>query len=140
MSSAGGVDEDDIESFGGGVGDSVARDISGVFAVAALVEFDGAETFAGGEGGEVGGVHAELFDGAGAECVAGGDEEGEVVLEQEEGEFGEGGGFADAVDADDGDCVGAAVVGLRGWGARDGGYGAEDVEGGCGGEEFGEGG
>ena len=52
-------------------------------------------------------MDAELFDGAGAEGVAGGDEEGEVVLEEEEGEFGEVGGFADAVDADDGDDVGA---------------------------------
>lgn len=33
-------------------------------------------------------MHAELLDGAGAEGVAGGDEEFEVVLEEEEGEFG----------------------------------------------------
>ena len=56
-------------------------------------------------------MDAELFDGAGAEGVAGGDEKGEVVLEEEEGEFGEVGGFADAVDANDGDYVGAGFGG-----------------------------
>ena len=58
-------------------------------------------------------MDAELFDGAGAEGVAGGDEEGEVVLEEEEGEFGEVSGFADAVDTDDGDNVGAGFGGER---------------------------
>ena len=54
-------------------------------------------------------MDSELFYGAASEGVAGGDEDAEVVLEEEEGEFGEGGGFADAVDADDGDGVGTPV-------------------------------
>ena len=58
-------------------------------------------------------MDAELFDGAGAEGITGGDEEGEVVLEEEECKFGEVGGFADAVDADDGDDVGAGFGGER---------------------------
>lgn len=79
-------------------------------------------------------MHAELLDGAGAEGIAGGDEEGEVVLEEEEGEFRKGGGFAYAVDADDGDDVGSPLCGggEGGRGARDAANGAEDVEGGCG--------
>lgn len=59
-------------------------------------------------------------------------------MEEEVGEFAEVGGFADAVDADDGDDVGAGF-GLW-WGGVDGGDGVEDVEGGGGGEDFAEGG
>ena len=68
-------------------------------------------------------MDAELFDCTGAECIACGDEEGVMVLQEEEGEFGEGGGFADAVYADDADYVGG--------GGGGGGDGAEEVEG-CG--------
>lgn len=131
VAAAGGVDEDDVEVVVFGVRDGVAGDVGGVFAVALFVEFDAAEVFAVGEVFEVAGVDAELFDGAGAEGVAGRDQEGEVVLEEEEGEFGEGGGFADAVDADDGDGVGA----LLGCGYV--GDGGEKGEGRCRGEEFG---
>lgn len=88
MAATGGIDEDDVEAVIAGVSDGVAGDVGGVFAVTLFVQFDFGETVAGGEVGEVAGVDAELFDGAGAEGVAGGDEEGEVVLEEEEGEFG----------------------------------------------------
>lgn len=106
VAAAGGVDEDDVEGVGGGMGDGGFGDGGGVFAVALFVEFDlGGAGLAGGQLLEVAGVHAELLDGAGAEGVAGGDEELQVVLEEEEGEFGEVGRFADAVDADDGDYI-----------------------------------
>ena len=63
-------------------------------------------------------------------------------MEQEEGEFGEVGRFADAIDADDGDYVGA---GWSGEGVEAGGVGgevdgAEEVEGGGWSEDFPEGG
>ena len=80
-------------------------------------------------------MDAELFDGAGAESIAGGDEEGKLILEKEEGEFGEIGGFPDAINADNGDDVGTG----SGRGEIEGGWGsdrgnrAEDVERRCGG-------
>ena len=106
VASTGGVDENDVEGARGGVGDGVFGDVSGVFAVALFVKFDVA-AFARGEFFEVAGVHAKLLDGAGAEGVAGRDEDFESVLEEEEGDFGEVGRFADAVDADDRDYVGS---------------------------------
>jgi len=53
-------------------------------------------------------------------------------LQEEEGDFGEVGGFADAVDADDGEDVGARAGGVC---VLDF---AEEVEGVCGSEDFGE--
>lgn len=137
--SPGGVDEDDVEVLRSGVGDGVFGDVGCVLAVALLVELDLA-AFAGGEFLEVAGVHAELFDGAGAEGVAGGDEDFEFVLKEEEADFGEVGGFADAVDADDGDYVGAAVLEGESGGVGDGLDFAEEVERGGWGEDFAEGG
>ena len=78
-------------------------------------------------------MHLELLHGTGAESVGGGDEDLEFVLQQEVGDFGEVGGFADAVDADDGDDVGAGLRGVRGADF------AEEVSGGGGREDFGEG-
>lgn len=79
-----------------------------------------------------------MFDGAGAESIAGGDEDLEVILEEEEGELGEVCGFADAVDADDGDYVGAWFRGERVHCGRvgDGCDGAEEVERSGGREDF----
>jgi len=141
VAAAGGVDEHDVEAARSGVRDGVAGDVGRVLAVALFVQLDAA-ALARRELLQVAGVHAQLLDGAGAEGVAGGDEDAEAVLEQEEGDFGEVGGFADAVDADDGDDVGAGlgvVEGERG-GVGDGLDFAEEVERGCWGEDFAEGG
>lgn len=137
---AGGVDEHDVEFIRLRVRHGVFGDIRRVLAVSLFIQFHLTAFLALAQFGEVAGVDAQLFDGAGAEGVAGGDEEAEVVLEEEEGEFGEVGGFADAVDADYGDCVGAGGGAGEGWGGGDGVDGVEDVEGGCGGEDFVEGG
>lgn len=128
---AGGVDKHDVEAACGGVRDGVFGDVGRVFAVALFVQLDAA-AFARGELLEVAGVHAQLFDGAGPEGVARGDQDAEFVLQQEEGDFGEVGGFTDAVDADNGDDVGAGVLVEveRGRGG-DGLDFAEEVEGCC---------
>lgn len=128
VATTGGVDEDDVVALLGGVGDCVLGDGGGVLAVALLVEFDLA-SFAGGEFFEVADVDGELLDGAGAEGVAGGDEDFVLVLQEEEADLGEVGGLADAVDADDGHDVGAALAeGRDRWGG-DGVDFAEEVEG-----------
>ena len=115
MATTRGVDEDDIVALLGSVGDCVLGDGGGIFAVALLVEFD-LTTLAGGEFFEVADVDGKLLDGAGAEGIAGGDEDFVFVLEEEEANLGEVGGFADAVDADDGHDVGAALAeGCDGW-------------------------
>ena len=85
-------------------------------------------------------MHAELFNRTRAECVAGGDEQGKVVLEEKKREFGKACGLADAIHADDGNNIGAG-------GRRheietrrrvDGRYRAKDVEGCCWGENLSE--
>lgn len=134
MAAARGIDEHDVDGFRGRVGDGVFGNVGCVFAVAALVELDAAAGFAVGEFAEVARVDAQLLDGARPEGVAGGDEEGEVVLQEEEGEFAKVGRFTHAVDADNGDHVWAFLLGVDG---RDR---AEDVEGGGGGEDFVKGG
>lgn len=101
MAPAGGVDQNDVEVLRGGVADGVFGNVGSVFAVSLFVELDFAEAFAFGEFFQIAGVHAELLDGARAEGIAGGDEEVEVVLEEEEGEFGEIGRFPHTVDAHD---------------------------------------
>lgn len=88
MATTGGIDEDDVEFLRGRVGHGVFGNVRGVLAVAFFVQLDFPEPFALGEFLKISRVDAELFDGAGAECVAGGDEELEVVLEEEECEFG----------------------------------------------------
>jgi hypothetical protein len=129
---AGGVDENDVEAVFLRVRDSVGCDVCRVLAVALFEEVDFA-SFSFAEFLQVLDVHAQLLDGAGAEGVGGGDEDAVVVLQEEEGDFGEVCGFADAVDADDGEDIGA-------WGgAVCVGDFAEEVEGGRGGEDFGEG-
>lgn len=140
VAAAGGVDEHDVKVLRGGIRDGIFGDVGGVFAVAFLEELDTASAFARGEFLEVAGVHTQLFHGAGAEGVAGGDENFEVVLEKEEGEFGKVGRFAHAVDADDGDDVGAARRRERveGRGGGDGRDRAEQVEGASWGENFAE--
>ena len=105
VAAAGGIDEHDVEAVRGRVRDGVLSDVGGILTVALLEELDLAAALALRELLKVAGVHAQLLDGAGAEGVAGGDEDLEVVLEEEEGEFGEVGRLADAVDADDGDDV-----------------------------------
>ena len=52
---------------------------------------------------------AQLFDCARPERVAGGNEDRVVSVEEFEGYFGEICGFSDAVDADEGDCVGTVL-------------------------------
>jgi hypothetical protein len=104
------VDEDDVETVFLGMYDGIGGDVCGVFAVT-LFEEVYFSAFSFGEFLEISYVHAELLDGAGAEGVSGGDEDAMVVLEEKEGDFGEVGGFADAVYADDGEDVGA-------WGGR----------------------
>lgn len=88
MPSAGSVDENDVELILFGVGDGVFCDMRGVLAVALFIEFDVAQLFSFGKFFKVAGMDAELFDGAGSEGVAGCDDDAEVVLEEEEGEFG----------------------------------------------------
>ena len=85
MAAACGVDEDDVEVLCGGILDGVFGDVCGVFAVAFFIEFDLPEPFSFGEFFQIARVDAELLDGARAESVAGGDEEVEIVLEEEEG-------------------------------------------------------
>lgn len=100
------VDEDDVEIVLLRIRDGVGGDVGCVFAVALFEQVDGA-ALALAEFLQVAHVDAQLLDGAGAERVGGGDEDAVVVLEQEEGDFGEVGGLADAVYADDGEDVGA---------------------------------
>lgn len=133
------VDEDDVEALVGGMGDCVLCDGGGVLAVALLVELDLA-ALAGGELLEVADVDGELLDGAGAEGVSGGDEDLVLVLQEEEADLGEVGGLADAVDADDGDDVGAGLAQRGGRRRGDGVDLTEQVEGGGGREHLGEGG
>lgn len=113
MAPARGVDENDVEFVRRRVRHGVLGDVGCVFAVTLFVQLDRAAAFALREFLQVARVHAELLHGAGAECVAGCDKEGEVVLEEEEGEFGEVGGFTDAVDSDDGNYVGSRRRGER---------------------------
>jgi len=71
VSTTGGVDEDDVEFLGRGIGDGVFGDVGGVLAVAFLVQLYLPEGFAIREFFEVARMHSELLDGAGAEGVAG---------------------------------------------------------------------
>ena len=123
MSAACGIDEDDIERLRRGVGDGIFCYIRSVFAIPALVQLYCPQPLPGGEFTEIPSVHPELFDGARTECVTGSDEDGEVVLEEEEGQFGEIGGFSNAVDADDGDNVGTRFGGGEMRRMCDAGYG-----------------
>lgn len=139
VSASGGVNEDDVEAVLRGVSHGVASDGGGVLAVALLVELNAA-ALTDGELLEVADVHGELLNGAGAEGVAGGDEDLVLVLQEEEANLGQVGRLADAVDADDGDDVGAGLAeGSRGWGG-DGVDLAEEVEGGSRGKHLCEGG
>ena len=79
------VNQNDVELLRGGVADGVFGEVGGVFAVAFFVELNFAQAFAFGEFFQIARVHAELLDRAGAESIAGGDEEVEVILEEEEG-------------------------------------------------------
>ena len=80
-------------------------------------------------------MDAKLLDSAGAEGVAGGDEDAVFVLQEEEADFAEVGGLADAVDADNGDDIGS-----WGRGSCGGTNGAEKVQGSGRSEDLGEGG
>lgn len=102
---AGGVDEDDIEFVRGRVRHGVLGDVGRVFAVALFVQLDFAPALALREFLEVAGVNSELLHGPGAECVAGRDQEGKVVLQEEEGKFGKVRRLADAVDSYDGNHI-----------------------------------
>ena len=136
------VDKHDREPIRGRIRHSILGDAGGVFAVALLEELDATPPFPRRELFEVAGVDTQLLDGARAEGVTGRDEDFEVVLEKEEGEFGEVGGFADAVNADYRDYVGAGFRrnGVEGRRVGDGGNGAEEIEGGGWGKDFAEGG
>lgn len=89
MPPAGRVDEDDVELLRRGVADGVFGDVRGVFAVAFLVELNFPEPLSFRELFQVASVHAELLDRARPESIAGRDEEVEVVLKEEERQFGE---------------------------------------------------
>jgi hypothetical protein len=125
------IDQDDIEPVLLGVLHRVGRNVRRVLAVA-LLEDVHAAALALRQFLQVPHVHTQLLDGAGAERVGGGDEHAVVVLQQEEGDFGEVCGFADAVHADDGEDVGACAGGVYG------GDFAEEVEGVGGREDAGE--
>jgi hypothetical protein len=101
------VDEDDVKPRLLSVCDGVGGDVSRVLAVALFEQVDVPRAGAGGQFLQVAHVDAQLLDGARAEGVCSGDEDAVVVLEEEEGDFAEVCGFADAVYADDGEDVGA---------------------------------
>lgn len=84
VTTTGGVDEDDVEVVGRSIGDGVFGYVRCVFAVPFFVKLHFAQALPLTQFFEIAGVHTELFDGAGAEGVAGGDEKGEIVLEEEE--------------------------------------------------------
>lgn len=132
MSSARSVNEHDIEPVLLRVHNCVSSNVRCIFSVPFLEKID-FSALALAQLLQVPHVHAQLLDGAGAERVCSRDEDAVVVLEEEEGDFGEVGGFTDAVYADDGEDVGAGRgrVGLGDF--------AEEVEGGGGGEDFGQG-
>ena len=88
MAPACGIDEDNVEFLRGCVGHGVFGDVGGVLAVAFFVQLDFPEPFAFGEFLKIARVDAKLFNCAGAECIARGDEQLEVVLNEEECEFG----------------------------------------------------
>lgn len=75
-------------------------------------------------------MYLELLNCTRAECVTGGNEQGEVVLKKKKGEFGKTGGFADAVDTDDGNNIGAGRGGQEVEIRRriDGRYRAKDIK------------
>lgn len=132
VAAAGRVNQDNVEAHvvgggGAGIGDGVAGQRGGVLAVALFEELDVADVFALAQLGQVAHVDAQLLDGTGAEGVGGADEDAEVVLKEEKSNFGERGGFADAVDTDDADDIGARGVG--------GGDGAQEIERGGRGED-----
>lgn len=58
-------------------------------------------------------MYTELFDRTRAECVARRDEKGEIILKEEEGQFGQVSGFADSVDPNDGNYIGPRRSGKR---------------------------
>ena len=135
MPAPGGVDEHHIVPLLRGKGHGVLGHRRSILAIALLVQLDLA-ALAGGQLFEVAHVHGQLLDGAGAEGVARCDEHLVLVLQEEEADLREIGGFADAVDTDNGHDVGAA---LAEGGSRRGGDGvdlAEEVEGGGRGKHF----
>lgn len=87
VAATGGINQDNVEALGGGVSDGVTGDLGGVLAVSLLVELDLA-ALADGQLLEVADVDSELFDGAGAEGVAGSDENAVFILKEEEAHFG----------------------------------------------------
>jgi len=80
------IDEHDVVSVLGGLGNGGLGHCGGILGVALVVE----------RYGEAGGVDGELFDGAGAEGVAGGEEGSALVALEVVGNFGEGCGFSDS--------------------------------------------
>lgn len=132
------VNEDNVVALLRGVGDRILGHRGGVLAVALLVELDLA-ALARRQLLEVAHVDGELLDGAGAEGVAGGDEDLVLVLQEEEADLGEVGRLAHAVDADDGDDVGAGLAEGGDGGCGDGVDFAQEVERGGGREHLGEG-
>ncbi len=121
------VNEDDVVTLLRGVGDGVLGHRSSVLAVALLVQLNLA-ALARRQFLEVADVHGELFNGAGAEGVAGCDEYLVLVLQQEEANLGQVSRFAHTVDADNRHDIRAALAERRdGW-RCDGVNVAEKVE------------
>ncbi len=97
VEAAGGVDDEDVDVAGDGGVAGVEGDGGGV---GALGVFDDLDVDALGPDGE-------LFDGGGAEGVAGGDHDGLTLGFEITSELGDGGGFAGPVDSGDEDDGGA---------------------------------
>jgi len=97
VESSGGVDEEDV----GGAGDSGVAGVEGDGGgIAALLVFDDLDAGSFGPDGE-------LFDGGGAEGIAGGEDYFFILLAEPGGEFGDAGGFSGAIDAGDHDDGGS---------------------------------
>jgi hypothetical protein len=111
MSPARCINQHNVEAILLRMSHSISSDVSCIFTVSLFEQIDFA-ALALAEFLEVADVDAQLLDSAGAERVGCGDEDAVVVLEQEEGDFGEVCGFADAVDADDGENIGARGGGV----------------------------
>lgn len=141
MATSSGVDEDDLELLRRRICHGILGDIGRILAVAFFIQLNFTTAFTLGEFFEIPGVYTELLNRPRAEGIARRDEERKIVLEKEESQFRQVGGFADSVDSHNGNYVWPRRRGkwVQGGWRGDGGYGAKDVEGGCWGEDFSEG-
>lgn len=85
MPSSSGVDKYDIEVLLCSVGYGVFGDIGCVFTISLFIELNFPKVLPFGQFLEIPRMHTKLFDSAGSESIASGNENVEFVLKEEEG-------------------------------------------------------